>query len=220
MYKLLLAIFTSAMVFSPLTQAALIGIDYVYGENSLYTTDWGHLYNDNSGSNENNALGRGDPAEAWQNNPGDPYAFHSNQHILIEASGCVVDLGDQCTRPDYDGGLFRGLPVYSLIGIWSTTAVNTIDDPLHSSGSPFYIGSLLDLWVPDNGLDPLYLFLATNDGIFKDNVCGSYSTNPCDENGYPDISQTYAVKISEVPLPATFWLMLPGLFLIRTLRKV
>jgi len=217
MNKLLLAIFTSAMIFSPLTQAALIGIDQVYGENSLYTTDWGHSYNNSGGGNEYNALGRGDPAEAWQDTPNHAYAFQSNQHILLEASGCVVDFGATCTGPDYNGGDFRGLPVYSLIGIWSLSSNNI--DRLATNYDPFYIGSLLDLWVPSNGHDSLYLFLATNDGIFKDNTCGSYSTNPC-VNNYPKISQTYTVKISEVPLPASFWLMLPGLVLLRKLRKV
>ncbi len=213
MKRLITTCFVLTLFYFPCTQAALIGIDHVYGENSLYATNWGHPYTDAAGGNEYNALGRGDPAEAWQDSPDHAYGFSSNQHILIEASGCVVDWGANCTAPDYDGGDFRGLPVYSLIGIWSKS-----DSDIDPVNDPFYVGSLLDVWVPDNGTYPLYLFLATNDGDFSDNTCGYYATNPCVDD-YPDITRTYQVKISEVPVPAAFWLFLSGLALVRKLRS-
>jgi len=203
MNRLLLTILYITIIYAPLTQAALIGIDNVYGENSLYTTDWGHSYNTGTG-NEYNALGRGDPAEAWQDTAGHAYGFSSSDRILISASGCVVDLGTECTGPDYLGGGFRGLPVYSLIGIWSQSMTE-----ISPVNNPFLVGSSLDLIVPDNGLSPLYLFLATNDGDFSDN--------------YNHSNNTYSVSIeqlSNVPLPAAFWLMLSGLVFMRKLRKV
>jgi hypothetical protein len=201
MKKIILLILMCLAVYSHASNAASIGVDNVYGENSLYNTDWGHSYNVSGGGNESDALGRGDPAEAWQNTPGHAYGFSSSDNLLITATGCVVDKGTACTGPDYLGGDFRGLPVYSLIGIWSNDA-NTIA-PINS---PFLVGALLNLIVPDNGLSPLYLFLATNDGIFSDN----YS------------NYTYSVsidKISNVPLPATFWLMVSGLLFIKRLRN-
>lgn len=182
------------------SNAALIGIDDVYGENSLYHDDWGHVYNVSGGGNEADAIGRGDAAEAWQNTPGNAFGFSSGDNLLITATGCVVDNGTACTGPDYLGGDFRGLPVYSLIGIWSND-VNTID-PVDS---PFLVGALLNLVVPTS-LSPLYLFLATNDGFFDDN----FSNN------------TYSVqidKISNIPLPATFWLLASGLLFVKRFRK-
>ena len=131
----------------------------------------------------------------------------------------MVDFGANCTAPDYHGGDFRGLPVYSLIGIWSKSDSN-IDPVIDPIDAPFYVGSWLDVWVPDNGVDPLYLFLATNDGDFDDNTCDSYTTNPCDDDGDPYIEQTYQVKISEVPVPAAFWLFLSGLALVRKFRSL
>lgn len=204
MKRMIMLVLMCLTVYSQASNAALIGIDDVYGENSLYHDDWGHAYNDGSGNNETDALGRGDAAEAWQNTPGSAFGFSSGDNLLITATGCVVDNGTACTGPDYMGGAFRGLPVYALIGIWSNSA-NEIDDV----GSPFLVGGLLNLIVPDNGLSsPLYLFLATNDGYFEDN----YTPDGFDP-------RTYSVSISNIPLPAAFWLMASGLLFMKRFRK-
>ena len=203
MKKIILLMLACLVTYSHTSYAALIGVDDVYGENSLYHDDWGHSYNVSGGGNEADALGRGDRAEAWQNIADNAFGFTSGGNLLITATGCVVDNGTACTGPDYLGGDFRGLPVYSLIGIWSNDA-NTID-PVNS---PFLVGALLNLIVPDNGLSsPLYLFLATNDGEFSDNF----------QSGEEIF--TYSVTISSIPLPATFWLMASGLLFIKRLRK-
>ena len=211
MKKIIVLILMSLAVYSHTSNAALIGIDNVYGENSLYHDDWGHSYIDPLASdlsnNEAAALGRGFPAEAWQNASGNAYGFTSGDNLLITATGCVVDNGSACTGPD-GGGNFRGLPVYALIGIWSNDA-----DAIDPINSPFLVGALLSLIVPDNGLSsPLYLFLATNDGIFSDNYY--HNGNPVDL-----FYDTYSVEISSIPLPATFWLMASGLLFVKRLRK-
>ena len=205
MKRIIMLVLMCLTVYSQASNAALIGIDDVYGENSLYHDDWGHSYNDSNGTNENNAIGRGDAAEAWQNTPSNAYGFTSGDNLLISATGCVVDNGTECTGPDYLGGDFRGLPVYALIGIWSTDS--TTITPINPINSPFLVGALLNLIVPDNGLSPLYLFLATNDGEFSDNY---------------NSTDTYSVRIdqiSNVPLPAAFWLLASGLLFLKRFRK-
>ena len=92
-------------------------------------------------------------------------------------------------------GNFRGLPVYSLIGMWSTSA----DDITPVSGmlsQPFFIGTslLLNLAGIPNEAN-LYLFLAENDGIFRDNS-GSYLVD---------------IDVQPVPLPASALLFMSGL---------
>ena len=178
------------VVMAQSSYAGLIGVDQVQGVNSLYSSDWGHPYNTGSG-NEFNAIGRGDPARAFEVS-GSAYGFVSGLNLHITASGCVVDAGISCTGPDHLGGDFRGLPVYSLIGIWSTDANSIIPVDMISVNPAFLISSLLDLVVPDH-TSPLYLFMATNDGMFVDN------------------SGAYDVRIEQVPVPSVLWLMMAGL---------
>jgi len=194
-YLYLLAIITSLFVHS--ASAKLIGIDTVDGVNSLYTTDWGHAYNTGN-DNEYNAIGRGNPAKAFEVDS-TPYSFSSGDRLRISAWGCTIDDGSSCTGPDYLGGNFRALPVYSLIGVWSSsmTLISPID--LISGVNPaFLIGDLLDIVVPDF-TSPLYLFMATNDGGFDDNISNN------------DIISAYTVQISQIPTPSVLWLMLFGL---------
>lgn len=121
----------------------------VYGTASLYYDAWGHPYSD--------ALNRGTPATSLN------YAFSSGQAFSIAATGCVVDAGSFCTSPDGLPGIFRGLTVYALIGIWSTSATS-----INPVGSAFVVGSANNLVAP-TGSGSFYLFLADNDGVFEDN---------------------------------------------------
>ncbi|NIM51045.1 MAG: hypothetical protein GTO22_17650, partial [Gemmatimonadales bacterium] len=92
--------------------------------------------------------------------------------IAVEASGCVVDAGSSCTGPNgYWWSIFRGLPVYSLIGRWSTDADDLNDETVASAS--FFVGSSAELTAPATG-GPYYLFLGENNGIFADNS-GAYS---------------------------------------------
>lgn len=172
--------------------AGLIGIDQVDGVNSLYYSDWGHSYNQTGLGNQLDAVGRGNPARAFEV-AGNPYGFDSGINLRITATGCTVDLNaTTCTGPDYLGGLFRDLPVYSLIGVWSTDATSIIPVDMVSINPAFLISDLLDLVVP-TFTNPLYLFMATNDGGFADN------------------SGAYDVRIEQVPVPSALFLMLAGL---------
>ena len=200
---LLLILFCLAST-SQISNAALIGIDSVDGSNSLYATDWGHTYNTGTG-NEFNAIGRGDPARAFEVS-NLAYGFTSGERLNISASGCVVDMGSTCTEPGYLGGEFRGLPVYSLIGLWSTSAAEIVALDAASVNPAFLIGDLLNLVVPDF-TSALYLFMATNDGDFTDNS-GAYSVR---------IAKIDPSSTAQVPVPAVLYLMLFGLLLIRHL---
>ncbi len=203
---LLLMLFCLAST-SQISNAALIGIDSVDGPNSLYATNWGHPYNTGTG-NEFNAIGRGVPARAFKVN-NLAYGFTSGDQLEISASGCVVDWGNSCTEPGYLGGDFRDLPVYSLIGLWSTSAAEIIALDGTSLNPAFLIGNLLNLVVPDF-TSALYLFMATNDGDFSDNS-GAYSVQ---------IDKLLPLSTAQVPAPPALSLMLLGLLLIRHLRAM
>lgn len=98
--------------------------------------------------------------------------------VVVTATGCAVDSGPSCTGPNGTGGLFRGLPVYALIGAWSTdpnvlTAATAV-------GAPFLVGSSATLNAPA-GVGPYYLFLGDNDGNFSDNSAG-YTVTATDDD--------------------------------------
>jgi hypothetical protein len=208
---LLLVLFCLAST-SQISNAALIGIDTVDGPNSLYATDWGHTYNTGTG-NEFNAIGRGAPARAFEVSSL-AYGFTSGDRLNISASDCIVDLGSECTEPGYLGGEYRGLPVYSLIGLWSTSAAEIVALDTTSVNPAFLIGDLLNLVVPDF-TSALYLFMATNDGDFSDNS-GAYSVRI-------DKIDPLSRATAHVPVPPVLYLILFGLLLIRylpTKRKV
>ncbi len=117
------------------------------------------------------------------------FDFSGYSNLFVTATGCIVDAGATCTGPDGTGGVFRGLPVYSMIGLWSSTGGS-----ITAIGGAFFIGSVANLVVPGGG--PAYLFLAENDGIFSDN------------------SGQYNVSIEAVPEPTTLTLMALGGLLI------
>ncbi|MEM8843894.1 MAG: hypothetical protein AAGB35_02520 [Pseudomonadota bacterium] len=132
---------------------------------------------------------------------------------ITDADGLLMGTGQPTNFPGPD---FQGLPVYSLIGIFSTTEdfitplAGTVEaaQDVANIGNPalsaFAIGTELTLDISAfSGLPNLYLFLGENDGIFSD-------------NGFIDIEQdigAYDVTIvaTVVPLPAAFWLFASSL---------
>lgn len=136
-------------------------------ENSnLYFADWGHAY-DNPAmfpGSEFNALGQGFAPAAVA------YTFSANQALSIGATGCMkYGPAYPCIGPNGNNGwIFRGNPVYSLIGIWSSD-----DDSIVPTSSVFFIGSGTALSAP-NVAGNLYLFLAFNDGNYVDNTSGTF----------------------------------------------
>lgn len=116
---------------------------------------------------------------------------------ITDADGIITSGPNAGSDTGFGDGNFRGLPVYSLIGIFSTTSdvitplgasIDTanLGDPLMSA---FFIGTSLNLsTIPS--VPELFLFLAENDGGFFDNT-GSYDVT---------------IEVTPVPLPAAFWL--------------
>ncbi len=193
---LLLALLFSA-AFTSGAQALVITTT-VAGTANLYYDSWGHAFDSSLAESdpgfniEYSALGRGTPAEAVN------YAFSSGQSLSIEATGAVVDWGTTYTDPTgtsatgaNEGWDFRNLPVYSLIGVWSSSS--SLIEPINS---PFYIGSSLDLITPMVA-GSLYLFLGENDGYFRDNYYGD--------------KYNVTISMASVPEPATIALLSLGL---------
>ena len=172
--------------------------EVVDGMDNLYFSDWGHIYPE--------ALGTGQDITAVASG-GSAFNFSGAVGINITATGQVVDNGITPTDANGDpnmfmDGNFRGLPVYSLIGIWSSTAneITPIGDPLTA---PFFIGTelmLTALQIPSS--TNLFLFLAENDGLFADNS-GYYNVN---------------IDVQFVPIPASGVLLLSGLLTIFAAR--
>ncbi|MBI1851271.1 MAG: IPT/TIG domain-containing protein [Planctomycetes bacterium] len=92
------------------------------------------------------------------------------QEVHLQATGCAVyciECGAVCSGPNGESSEFRGLPVYSLIGQWSTDP--GVLDPNTVASDPFFVGENSVLAAPSGG-GLYYLFLGYNDGIFDDNA--------------------------------------------------
>jgi len=189
--KLYFVMVLAGWLMMPITPVAatVITIDYeVTGLDSLYYSNWGHAYNVSGAGNQYDALGRGVAAGHVD------YSFSSGQLLDVAAWSCVVDAATSCTSPNGYSGQFRGLDVYSLIGIWSTS-----ESSIDAVGDAFVVGSSINLVAP-SVIGSLYLYLAENDGIFADNYAHDH----------------YHVSIttqspSAVPAPAALWLFCSGL---------
>jgi hypothetical protein len=180
----LLAVTASA----PSAQAVIL--THVVGPmDNLYNTAW-------VGNPFPGAVGTGTDAQSVSSG-GAPFDFSGYSSIAVSTTGCIVDRAALCT--DADGfpadGLFRGLTVYSMIGLWSSTGSS-----ITGIGVPFVVGTAALLPVP---VGPAFLFLAENDGIFRDN------------------SGQYDVTIEAVPEPGTLSLVALGglLFGVRRRRR-
>ncbi len=88
------------------------------------------------------------------------------QTIEVSATGCVFDFGPRCTSSVGFVDIFRGLPVYSLIGRWSRSP-DVLDNSTVAS-DPFFVGTYQELTAPTEDGE-YYLFLGENDGNFSDN---------------------------------------------------
>lgn len=207
-------LFISVMIAASTAGATTIINQNVLGTANLYNTVFG-----GSGSPFPEAEATFGAADAVAVQfSGSAFNFSGAAQISFSTTGAVQDNGlgiDSVTDADgiiaagpnvgndtgFGDGNFRGLPVYSLIGIFSTTSdvitplgasIDTanLGDPLQSA---FFIGTSLMLSdlpsVPE-----LFLFLAENDGGFYDNS-GSYDVT---------------IQVTPVPLPAAFWFFSTG----------
>ncbi|MGP6087709.1 VPLPA-CTERM sorting domain-containing protein [Antarctobacter jejuensis] len=156
----------------------------VNGTDNIYFTNWGST---NNGINAD-VTGRGNDVTAVSDLSG-AINFATLGPVMSIATGSVVDAGPTATDADGGVGLFNGLTVYSLIGVWSSTSGS-----ITSIGDSFFVGKSATLIVPT--AVSAYLFLGENDGIFSDNS-GAYS-----------VAIDYA---SPVPLPAALPLILAAL---------
>lgn len=162
-------------------QADIVLSHQTDGTDNLYFTAWGHAFGD--------ALGDGTAASAVQLG-GSAFNFAGGSLVEI-ATGLVVDAGATATDADGEAGLFRGLAVYSMIGVWSST-----DSVITAIGSAFFVGTSNSFIAPTG--PAAYLFLAENDGVFSDN------------SGHYDVTITFTPPAS-VPEPGS--LALAGLAL-------
>lgn len=195
---------------------ALMLEDKVSGKDNLYSSEWGHWFT----MKGDGALAAYAPestaASAIVDSSNNAYDFSSWDYLDIAVTGSVTDAGryetgaDGCSDPTapcwFGDGQFRGQDVYSVIGVWSSSAdkiswLDTIYDNWFDA--VFTVGSDASIEVPE--IEGAYLFLAENDGVFADNS-GFYT----------------ATITTSVPEPASALLMLTallGLFAIRRQRR-
>lgn len=168
---------TAAATASAATLTAVVG-----PQDNLYFTNWGHGHVGAAGT----GVAPGSVTDGVN-----PFNFSPLGSIGVTATGCIVDAGATCTGPQGLPGTFRNLGIYSLIGVWSSTAAT-----ITAIGNAFDIGAAATLAVPN--APAAYLFLGENDGIFSDNTRGQY-----------DVTITYDARV--VPVPAALPLLLTGL---------
>lgn len=171
------------MLFPARSEAIVIHV--VDSSRNLFFDNWGHPYNIppfNATNNEFGALGRGAAPEVVSNQIG-ALNFAGLGDLTLTASGTNAINAVTTWGPDgRPSPPFRGLPAYSLIGVWSGSFASIV--PL---GSHFLVGSAATLTVP--GGPAAYLWLGFNDGIFEDN----------DDN--PGLGSGFSVSVSPLPEP-------------------
>lgn len=178
------AVFLMGIVAASGSLAATVNTS-VAGTDNLYFTNWGSTNNGQSVD----VTGRGNDVSAVSDGGG-AINFSGTGPLMSIASGSVVDAGPTATDADGQAGLFNGLRVYSLIGVWSSTSAS-----ITAIGDSFFVGTSATIVIPS--VTDAYLFLGENDGIFSDNS-GAYS-----------VSIDY--NTAAVPVPASLPLLALGL---------
>jgi hypothetical protein len=221
--------------------AATISLDHRVGpKDNLFFEDWGHGYDSdyvtgNPALNGIEAFGlnAGVKARAVQNG-GSAFNFADFDFIDVGAVGKIYDKNPSTwTDPDgrdqrgnfavddinNPGRWFRDLEVYSLIGIWSSTAdkitpIGALGGPGEAQSKPaFSIGRFNTLFIPTGA--QVFLFLANNDGWFDDN---EPVLPPGTVNWY-DVTITADNISTPVPLPAPLVLLGGALFALLGFRR-
>ena len=210
---LIMVLLGSSMIYQA---GALMLEDTVDGKDNLYSSEWGHWFTMPGDGALAAYAPKSTAASAIVDSSNNAYNFSSWDYLDIAVTGSVTDAGryetgaDGCsdsTAPCWFGdGPFRRQDVYSVIGIWSSSAdeiswLDTIYDNWFDA--VFTVGSDASIEVPE--IEGAYLFLAENDGNFADNY-GYYT----------------ATITTSVPEPASALLMLTallGLFAIRRQRR-
>lgn len=184
--------------------------DIVDSHDNLFFTNWGHWYTEPVDA-ALNAEGS-NPARAARF-AGSSFDFSAYDTLQITAKGSVQAHGAVETGPNgcegkpecalHDGD-FRLLPMYGLIGIWSSSATEIIPfgtwNDLNGGLGLLFIGSFAQLTIPD--FPAAYLFLAENDGGFSDN------------SGFFDVH-----FVADVPEPGMLGLLCAGIIGASLARK-
>ena len=196
---LIMVLLGSSMIYQA---SALTLTDTVSGKDNLYSSEWGHWFTmPGDGALADYAPGS-TAASAVVDGSDNAYDFSSWDYLDIAVTGSVTDAGsyetgaDGCSNPTapcwFGDGQFRRQDVYSVIGIWSSSAdeISWLDTIYENwFDAVFTVGSDASIEVPE--IEGAYLFLAENDGNFADNY-GYYT----------------ATITTSVPEPASALLML------------
>lgn len=236
------------MMASTSTHAASIVIDHqISAVDNLYYTDWGHWWTGPTdgdrlvASNPDGALNDGAPANFVSFNNA-PFSFTIGRvtSVNIAVSGSVHDYSPEIAT-DANGcyvmgvcratedPVYKNLPAYSVIGLWSTTYDYITPVKFDSTGkgfapgdegydaagfystnaSPFFVGTNLTIdfaSIMPSSVEHLYLFLAENDGGFSDNPATDF------------YSAVITVSTNEVPLPPAVFMLGSGLLTLLGVR--
>lgn len=211
---------------SMISQANALTLTHtVDATDNLYYSDWGHWFTQQS-DGALAAYATGSTAASAVADANSAYNFSSWDYLNISVTGRVTDAGSYTTGADgcpnrsdpcwFGDGQFRYQDVYSVIGLWSSSADSMIPILFGNiykdwRDAVFLVGSNARIEVPE--MDNAYLFLAENDGSFADNA-GFYVATI--NTGFDA-----ALITTSIPEPSSGLLMLAsllGLFAIRRRR--